>query len=346
MATTKKRLEYVYKLSNSLEKQGIDLVLFNWEIGSYNVPVFTLPRLLKPRKDELFSFLNDVARKDLPANVVRAADMQISYADFDWHSSAGMFFLYKMVIEEQIKEVMPDLVVLWHQFNPYHQVLLHVLNEMKIPVIFGEHGVLPGSYCFERNGQMAESWVTLQKDFFNELPITPDEIDNARAYLKHARTSKANNKGQGRPFINTPIAERLLQEGKPIIFYAGQNDPKAGLAPQGTDRARFHSPIYASTFDALESLARIAKQNDWNLLYKPHPQTKHYESGNTFSFEINPHVVKVPFDADIFDCIALADVTVTILSQISYQALIQGQPCVLLGRMQLSDSDCLYEARF
>ena len=49
-------------------------------------------------------------------------------------------------------------------------------------------------------------------------------------------------------------------------------------------------------------------------------------------------------DLEIHDVIDMADVTVTILSQTSYVALIRKKPVVMLGYNQIRGKGCVYEA--
>ena len=49
-------------------------------------------------------------------------------------------------------------------------------------------------------------------------------------------------------------------------------------------------------------------------------------------------------DADIHDLIDLSDVVVTILSTVSYSALIRRKPVVMLGYTQLKWKGCTFEA--
>ena len=55
-----------------------------------------------------------------------------------------------------------------------------------------------------------------------------------------------------------------------------------------------------------------------------------------------PYPDRVDFvtGANIFDCMEQADVTTTIVSQVSYLALIHDRTSLLLGRKQLSGKGC------
>ena len=128
-----------------------------------------------------------------------------------------------------------------------------------------------------------------------------------------------------------------------VIFYAGQNDPHSGILPRSAPSSHIHSPHFASTLEALEYLATLANHNGWHILFKPHPLIG--SKVNISRLRALEHITMIP-DANIFSCMARSNLTVTILSQVSYMALIHQAPCILLGRNQLSGKGCLYEIQY
>ncbi|MDR2666717.1 MAG: hypothetical protein LBB34_01180, partial [Holosporales bacterium] len=130
------------------------------------------------------------------------------------------------------------------------------------------------------------------------------------------------------------------RQNRPRIFFAGQNDCASGNIPYDDKAKTFHSPVFASTHDALLFLDGIAAKNDWTIFYKPHPATIVNNPKVTFTLK----ATVVINQCDVHEIINLTDVTVTILSQTAYVALIMRKPVVMLGYTQLRYSSSTYNA--
>jgi hypothetical protein len=345
MGADVRRVELSEQLDAAMAARNIDLYGLFMFPRRTTFPYFLIPRIVKPMNDSKFGFMKDIPEKAMADDISAAAHIQAAMSKYKWRDLAGRFWLFKMMIREQLEEMRPDLVVMWHQFNPYHTILTEEAKRRGIPVAYAEHGVLPGSVCFEMDGQMAESWITRNPKALQQLPIEVSDLERARSYIKKVRAERINRKAPGdRLADHIQLFPRGDSRRKPVVFYAGQNDPRAGLIPSDTAQAREHSPFFRNSFEALDKVAAVCKANGWDLLYKPHPQVDYYDNiKNGFDFAANPHVKKVPIGVDIVDCIEACDALVTIVSQSGYMALFNDKPCVLLGRLQLSGSGCVYE---
>ena len=96
------------------------------------------------------------------------------------------------------------------------------------------------------------------------------------------------------------------------------------------------SPSFRSNDEVIVKLLRLAEENDYRILYKPHPNE------SSPSFPTSDRLLIAP-RANVFDCIRTAHVTLTILSSVSGLALIHGKPAIILGRMGLSGKGAAYE---
>lgn len=85
----------------------------------------------------------------------------------------------------------------------------------------------------------------------------------------------------------------------------------------------------------------LSIQNDWTLLYKPHPIVEALQKIKVLRKDNGYEYLK---DVNINEVIDHSDVLVTILSQSAYLALIRGKPAVMLGYTQLRYAGCTYEA--
>ena len=97
--------------------------------------------------------------------------------------------------------------------------------------------------------------------------------------------------------------------------------------------------MFKSSDEAAIYLAELCKKNNWNYIYKPHPMMM-----ECFVEEVIPHNTIFADNVDINDLIDLADVVVTIVSTVSYNALIRKKKVLMLGYTQLKNKECTYEA--
>uniref|UniRef100_UPI003B52B7AB capsular polysaccharide export protein, LipB/KpsS family n=1 Tax=Roseovarius indicus TaxID=540747 RepID=UPI003B52B7AB len=260
---------------------------------------------------------------------------------FSVHQQFAHLF-YEYIIPE-LKSIRPELVVLWHQFNAFHYVIEDWCRKNGVEIVYGENGVLPGSWCFEYGGQMAESWIAQHPKAFKALPIVQDDIDRARAYLEHCRTTGLNRKGQGQQLSGTALADWLAADDRPTILYAGINDSKTGVFPFKRDRSLKHVQEFITSEHGLEAIVNLARAKNWRVIFKPHPSVN-VPVGH--GLDDGRHLAIADRDIGLVDLIKQVDVVTTIVSQSSYMSLIHGKPCVLMGRMQLSGSGLVEEALF
>ncbi|MDQ0506619.1 hypothetical protein [Xanthobacter agilis] len=258
----------------------------------------------------------------------------------DCYASA---YLYKCYIEEELSRFEPDLVILWHQFNAYHYIIAAWCRRNNVPVIYGENGVLPGSWCFEFGGQMAESWIAREPSRFAALPIDGTDIAHAQAYLEHARRNRLSRKTDMTAVSESDLSQILAADPRPKILYAGINDYKTGLQPYTTTRTPLHAADFISTEQGLQALLRVARRNNWYILYKPHPSTTH---AITAVAEHEEYLTLIDKRIDLLDLLPLINVLTTIVSQSAYMSVMHERPTVIMGKMQLSGSGLVREALF
>jgi hypothetical protein len=251
--------------------------------------------------------------------------------------------VYRQYIEHELDRFAPDLVILWHQFNAYHYIITDWCRRRGTPVIYGEHGVLPGSWCFEYHGQMAESWIAQAPKRFAELPIDEADLEHARAWLDHAVAARLNRKTGMTPLQDEALRARLDSDPRPKILYTGVNDYKTGLLPFSRSRTLQHTGDFISTEAGLRALLPLAQKHGWHILYKPHPSIRHeFREAEA----AKGHLTMIDKSVDLIDMLSRSDAMATILSQSAYMSLIHGRPTILMGRMQLSGSGLVHEAPY
>lgn len=252
-------------------------------------------------------------------------------------------YLYQLYIEEELERFKPDLVILWHQFSPYHHIIAHWCAAQGVPVVYGEHGVLPGSWCFEFQGQMGESWIARDPQGFQALPLEAADQKQAETYLQQAVSTRMNRKTNMVSVAEAGLDGALREEPRPKILYAGINDFKTGLQPFSQHRSLQHSGDFISTEAGLMALLPLARKNGWRVLFKAHPSIRHDAKALEAYADCLTVIDK---QVDLVDLLHYSDALATIVSQSAYMGLLHNVPVVLMGRMQLSGSGLVQEACF
>lgn len=324
---------YLFRLHDILQERGWTLHLLDL-CGKQSQPA----RHVFP-----FKFLD--APKDFHAHAPEALDTAIR-----WHAemrnrsldaAARHIRAGVHALAQRLEKIDADLCVLWNQFTPLNHAASAHLASSGIPMLYGHLGLLPGTVVFEKDGQMGESWVCRENARFQSLTVSETDYSLARAYLEKAREAQWTRKPQGEAAI---VARALADHpfaNRPVVFYAGQNDYAAGILPEYLPNCRLHSPHFRDTTEALAHLASLAREQDWLILFKPHPNVTASQP-DLVHFE-HERVLVLP-GANVFACMQSAAVTATIVSQVAYLAMIQSAPAALLGTMPLSGKDCIYEA--
>ncbi|WP_101876301.1 hypothetical protein [Lachnoclostridium edouardi] len=262
----------------------------------------------------------------------RHKDMTETYAQMLCYCSDK----YYSQVFELIK---PVGIIMWNQFHALHHIINEIAKSKNIPTIYMEFGSLPGTLALENLGQMGESYPSIHYDTFIKEPVSDYDLHRADIIWDYLQSSKLNRNVQK----SSEKAENILQKidkSRPTIFVAGQNDFESGLCPYTSHTQKYHSPIFKSSDEAVVYLAELAKKNNWNLLYKPHP-IMNMLGCTTASL---PQNVTVITDIDINEIIDFSDLTITILSQTGYISTIRKKPTLMLGYTQLRGKNCTYEA--
>lgn len=267
-----------------------------------------------------------------------AENAQTAFPSAEWSDCCYQICLMEKYIHAFLDNIKPSYVFLFGSSMTSHYIFYHMCKEKNIPVIFTHEGVLPGTYAFQIKGEVGRSVPAVNYKKFKRLNVTSKEISQANNVLEFLYNTNANRRKQKRNNCKE-IIENRITKGKPIIFFAGQNDIQSHMVPYTEDTRRYNSPIFRSTLEAVLFLSRLCKKNGWNLVYKPHPMCLYQEP-----LEFFPDNVICICSGNVNDFIDCADVTITILSATSYNALIRNKPVVMLGYNQLRGKGCTYEA--
>lgn len=254
------------------------------------------------------------------------------------YAKTWAYYAYEY-IQKFLDLLQPREVVLWNEFYAFHHIFKNICRERDIAVRYMEFGCIPGTICIEKQGQQGESIPARHPFLFSLKKIGGDDIENAERVLEYCRESGLNRNVQPDQRIVTETL-KFYRAGRKTLVYLGQNDYESGLRPYVRSSRKYHSPVFASTLEALEYIQMLAIKNDWNLIYKPHPIMEALGHDTATSAE----GLDVVSEVDINSVIDTADAVVTILSQSAYIALIREKPVVMLGYTQLKGKGCTYEA--
>lgn len=334
------KLQYFERLDEALQPMGYRLHLLDLSPADPDtrLPYDRVPYfVMAGHKVDGSRYLTE---PDVADEVKTAASIEAANRNGPLLNSCVKTIFFRAYFREVLRRTRPSLCILWHQLNALHRAAQGVCEEIGLPCALTEYGVLPGTIGFETGGQMGESRVAQDPEWFLNLPVDDADLERADAYIEFVRNEKRTRKDQSSEFDLEACVAKARERGRAVIFYAGQQDYASGLLPRSLPESHVHSPHFADTLDALRHLSELAERNDWHIIFKPHPilaeRSKNYETPY-------PNRVDVALGANIFDCMALADVTTTIVSQVSYMALVHERPCVLLGRTQLTGKGCVYE---
>ncbi len=331
----------------------IHFFVFNESIGVNDIQIkekIPFDFLTVPRTSASGQFDPDVnfSVPDFVKELISSKKYLTSAVDtlYRWHDNMGkgyaewfVYYVYQYYIK-LISCLHPIAVVYWNKFNVLHDIFEYICEESNIDNIFWEHGSLPGTFAIERFGQMGESEPAVAADMFRQLEVSEEEIKESHRIVEEMKIQRVNRNEQPKSNLNSLFVGKIYKT-VPIILYTGQNDFESGIIPYTDHSKQYHSPVFTSSDEAAIYLGKLAKKNGWNLIYKPHPLMVKY---NKCIVDEEKHNLILVNNVDINDLIDYADLTITILSQCAYAALIREKPVLMLGYIQLKGKGCIYEA--
>ena len=157
--------------------------------------------------------------------------------------------------------------------------------------------------------------------------------------MDYLRESQLNRNAKNTSTDEYDKLVTALIPGKPVVMLAGQSDFDSGLLPYDDAAKANHSPMFADSVEAARHLAEVAKEMDFNFIFKPHPAMA--AAMRARKWPRNLHLVT---NTDINKIIDLSDLVVTIVSQTGYMSTIRRKATLTLGYNQLRGKGVTYEA--
>lgn len=233
----------------------------------------------------------------------------------------------------------PDIVCML-AWQPAHRILRKICEEKNIPYFFAEYGVLDGTYTFDFNGSMGESWVSKYHEFFNTLPLEKNDIRTAKEFLTATNNNQYSRNIDYRQSQEAVLElQRVKNNGKKIILFAGSNDAHSGNTPYDENARKYHAPYYKDNEEILEALCQFSSIEPVTLIYKKHPITS---TRKNYIF-YNPENLITITSCDFRTLALFCDLCIVNVSQSAYVALQNNVPVLMLGINQLYWSGAVYK---
>lgn len=247
---------------------------------------------------------------------------------------------YKVTVEiywyfkSVLLEIQPSKVIIWSGWERQSNILAKISEEMGIPYGYLEHGWIAGTVQFDKY------WVENYDKYDEEPEVEIDKsgkCEEIRQIQKYIVENKLDT-GKSRKIEEDERSLRRIDLHKKTILFIGMGDAGVGVNPASDYWKRYIMPSFSSSLDAALCLAKICKKNDWNFVFKPHPNY----SGKIDAEKMDNNIIFVRY-TEIERLIGLADVVVSVISKVDYKVLMYKKPLIKLGCMTLYKKGCCYE---
>lgn len=222
---------------------------------------------------------------------------------------------YKKALEEAINKNI-QLVLAWHQFNPFHFLLAEACLERGLELYWVEHGLLPGTLSVEWQGQMSLSHFAEMGAGFEALDLSGEALSRGNEYLDWVRSNKVSRK-----------LERPLKKSQSSrVLFLGSNDPRT-IHYMPTS----HTPrkLWESSPQLLREVLAVAESCQRGVDVRPHPMFPRSRYGKIG--QENRRLRWLDSNDSIWDTIQQYDFVVTNYSQSQVIAVLRGVRPIVIG---------------
>lgn len=237
-----------------------------------------------------------------------------------------------------IDKIDPKLVMLWNNWGYNSVVPGEIAKRRGISVVSAERGFLEGTMMFSTDGY-GRDLINTNPAKFSSLMVSTEELTRAQETIDFLQSTGGFNRYNQAIHDGLESLRHKLDNGKKNIFIAGCFDCENPAFPKNEE----YSPTFATSREAMLHIAKLAKRNDWNVIYKAHPLMNAMDKSHTKN-KIPSNVIHVK-DIDINGVIDLADVVICMISGVAYTTLTRGKPLVELAYTPLKGKGCCYEPK-
>jgi FMN phosphatase YigB (HAD superfamily) len=233
----------------------------------------------------------------------------------------------------------PKLLICWNNLFGGRYIASHLAKRIGIPCVVCESGMLSGTISIDTMGCNGESRPSVEVEQFLELPVDENDIIKAEEIISFLNRTGLNRRIQT---VDTVLLQKLsqLDKTKPTISFFGAFDPHL-FVPYDEHARKFNSPVFKSTIETAKYLVSLARKNEWNVIFKPHPIANNKSLTYPQPYPKGAMVIE---SGDINLIIDASDVIISTSSSVPYNALTREKPVVMLGYMPCKGKGFTYEA--
>ena len=242
------------------------------------------------------------------------------------------------VFRSLFEELQPALVLAWGNSLAQSVILQQLAAQQGRPCWVIERGLLPGTLMIEMAGQGGQTELNWSFNLQNAWRNSED-ISLFAAAQEICRSRRSTKYAQADYLTPELFHQKFNPVRKPLIALLLQHDAASCLVPHDFAGAKIHSPVFASSLEAITQLAAAATEANCRLIVKPHPidQTDYSKCESAF--------VSIVRDVNLHSLIVAADVVAAMTSTAQFEALLHEKPLLLLARSALADKDVAYEVK-
>ena len=260
---------------------------------------------------------------------------------FDKEKSVNITMGLYGYLRELVKIIIPSQILIWGEWFRISYILAEIAKQGNIPYGFFEWGWLPGTIQFEKGGIAGQSEYAVCPNIFHNYK--PHDYSIKKIY--EIKSYILNNQIDTGLFKKNLEDEKQLKKIDPMkktVFLVGMSDVEMGMNPNNDYWKDFISQVVYSTEDSFSIIKEICKNNNLNLIYKPHPHSRKKEEDN--KYRSDKDIIYIT-DMSIDKIINISDVVVSIVSTVDFKVLIYKKALVSLGNTVFKDKGCVYEIR-
>lgn len=326
------------KKSNGLLIVGTQTFFSPEKIKNFEFQILRIPSSLSEYSSEEMYWSYQCTTKDShTSRLLKVHEHWWGQSDKRSHASAQIVFNCTNVAEKVLIAIRPSIAFFWSSgIYPTSQIWHDVARQMGIPSFCLEQGFLTGTWMIDLGGMNAQSEMLIHP-LIRKLLLTHTQTEKAEIYRQWYQ---ANNPRKREILNKENCSLRRTHEAKSkIISFFGSLDNGA-ITPRNILGSEINLPGYADSKDVVRAISNACKsiEGDFEIIFKPHPGEK---SNYTSEYLYTARIVN---ECDPIDLILASDIVISGISTISFDALLNNRPLILVARSVLIGTDLAYEA--
>lgn len=254
----------------------------------------------------------------------------------EWHNRNKARLAY---IKKAFDIVQPSCIIEWGWLMADQDIVKIVADEMNIPVAHMEFGQIPGTYQICDNIEFESAYYSHPEKLLSYM-MDPDQLKAFHDIVKYVRANAMDT-------IKTEFDEgeieelRKLDKKKRTVFFIGTSDFQFSNINKSSDLwKKTYGRCCNSSEDMAIFVSEVCRNNDWNFIYKPHPE-KYNEN------RINPNKLasgSIYIEKMLIDnLIKKSDVVISMGSAADFKVMINEIPLISIAPSLYEKFKCTYK---